>query len=87
VLHFSAVLVKVKDNRGSFVSDLAVWGSEVVVDGAELGQRQRVRHWNCVAPSRVDRTAIRKSRVGGGRRSREILGWAMGRSTVCVMVA
>jgi hypothetical protein len=70
VLQFAAVHVKVKDSRGSFVSDLAVWGSEVTVDGAEA-EGTSLELCRTVEGRR---NRDKESRLGGGRRSRKLRG-------------
>lgn len=73
MLHPSAVHVKVKDNRGSFVS-------EVVVDGAAPGSEAEGTPVELYRTVERRRNCDKKSSVGGGRRSRKILGWTL-RST------
>jgi hypothetical protein len=80
VVQFPAVHVKVKDNRGSFVSDLAVWESEAVVVGADPGSEAEGTPLELCRTVEGRRECDKESRIGGGRRSRKILGWAM-RST------
>ena len=73
MLHPSAVHVKVKDNRGSFVS-------EVVLDGAAPGLEAEGTPLELYRTVEGRRNCDKKSNVGGGHRSRKILGWAL-RST------
>lgn len=76
MLQLSAVHVKVKDNRGSLASDLAVWGSEVVVGGDDPGSEAEGTPLELCRTVEGRRDCDKESRVGGGRRSRKILGWA-----------
>lgn len=80
MLQFAAVHVKVKDNRGSFGSDLAVWGSEVAVDGTEPGPEPEAMPLELCRTVEGRRDCDKESRVGGGCRSRKTWGRAM-RST------
>ena len=77
MLQSATVHVKVKDNRGSFVSDPAVRGSEVA--GAGAGPRPEAEDTPLELCRTVEgrRNCDKESRVGGGRRSRKILGRAM----------
>jgi len=74
VSQFAAVHVKVKDNRGSFGSDLAVWGFEVTVDGAEPEPEPEGTPLELCRTVESRRDRDKESRVGGGRRSRKIWG-------------
>ena len=69
VLQFSAVHVKVKDSRGSFVSDLAVWGSE---DGAKPEPEEEGTSLELCRTVEGRRSRDKESRVGGGRRGRNV---------------
>jgi hypothetical protein len=78
VLQSAAVHVKVKDNRGSFVSDPAVWGSEVAgAAGAGPGPEAEGTPLELCRTVEGRRDCDKESRAGGGRRSRKIWGRAM----------
>ena len=76
MLQFSAVHVKVKDNLGSFGSDLAVWGSEVGVDGADPGSEAEGTPLELYRTVEGRRNCDSESSVGDGRRNRKTFGWA-----------
>ena len=77
VLQSAAVHVKVKDRRGSFVSDLAVWGSEVTIAGAEPESEPEGTSLELCRTVEGRRGRDKESRVGGRHRSRKLWGRAM----------